>query len=129
MPDSFRRQLTPERDHLLGPTFYINVMEPIRIATEKMFDRYLKMLEDSPGFGLSRHPSMSRDHLIWMCETAIDKIDTWPVDKLNRWLGFVQGIMCVQHIITVEEEREVSRPVFGEAYAAMNIDTPEIVNP
>jgi hypothetical protein len=55
-------------------------------------------------------------HLKWMCRTALEQGHTWPVDKLSRWLGFVQGVMAMYGWISVDEEREVSRPLFHAAY-------------
>jgi hypothetical protein len=98
----------------------------VRDATRIMFERYNTMLNDSPNFGKN---CMSRDHLIWMTDICLEHINDWPIDKLNRWLGFVQGIMTVQHIITVEDEREISRPIFHVAYESEGLRTPDIINP
>jgi len=35
----------------------------------------------------------STAHLAWMCETARDGIDSLPVDKVARWLGYVEGCL------------------------------------
>lgn len=66
-------------------------------------------------------------HLSWMCRMAASEAYDWPVDKLSRWLGFVQGVMAARGLITVSNEREFSRPLFHEAYTASGICPPETV--
>lgn len=50
-------------------------------------------------------------HLIWMLDqlTGVGQSNT----KRHRWLGYVQGIMVAAGLITVQEEREVTRGVFN----------------
>ena len=46
-------------------------------------------------------------HLRWMVEESL----TWPeekVGKLNRWLGFVQGVLFAMDEATIDELREVN---------------------
>jgi hypothetical protein len=101
-------------------------MTSVRDATAALFRRYLGILRDSPedAKGSVSTPGTGRDHLIWMCETALSEIDTYPVDKLSRWLGFVQGVLTMFELITVDEERDFSRPLFHAAYAAEGTDIP-----
>jgi hypothetical protein len=35
-----------------------------------------------------------------------------PLEKLNRWLGYVQGVLIERGFTTVEEERNWTRPLF-----------------
>lgn len=35
-----------------------------------------------------------------------------PLTKLNRWLGYVQGVLIERKATTVEEERNWTRPLF-----------------
>lgn len=35
-----------------------------------------------------------------------------PLLKLNRWLGYIQGVLCERGITTVETERDFTRPFF-----------------
>lgn len=49
--------------------------------------------------------------LIALCEEAITHMNQYPFDKLNRWLGFVQGVLAVTGAIDVDEERDFSRPL------------------
>lgn len=86
-------------------------------ATKLLFERYAAMLEGV----VDNHPDPDRPtglkNARWMCATALEQIDAFPVDKLSRWLGFVQGILTVEGITTVNAERDFSRPLFHAAYA------------
>ena len=39
-------------------------------------------------------------------------INGLPVAKLNRWLGYIQGVLIERGITTVEAERDWTRPLF-----------------
>jgi hypothetical protein len=41
------------------------------------------------------------------------RVDELPLGKLNRWLGFVQGVMCARGWLSVTRERERTRPIFA----------------
>ena len=86
-----------------------------------MFARYLTVLEANK---LEDGDETSAANLAWMCRTAIEGNMTLPLDKLSRWLGFVQGVMAVRGMISVEGERDFSRPLFHAAYAAEKLLIP-----
>lgn len=49
-----------------------------------------------------------------------------PEDKISRWIGFIQGVMSVKGYISVNEERDFSRPLFHSVYHNSCIPIPEI---
>jgi len=50
----------------------------------------------------------------------------WPDDKIGRWLGYVQCLLIeVEHVTTVEDERNTTRPLFHEYYSSKGINIPE----
>lgn len=51
-----------------------------------------------------------------------------PVDKLSRWLGFVQASCIFEGYTTVEAERDFSRPLFHKAYTEMGIAIPDTIS-
>ena len=63
-------------------------------------------------------------NLRWMVAHCIKEIDTLPVDKICRWIGFVQGVLASKEIIDVDAERDRTRPFFHEAYEQMGIEIP-----
>jgi hypothetical protein len=48
-------------------------------------------------------------HLMWMCEQVIEHTGyvpkEWSITKLNRWIGYIQGVMTARGFTTVERER------------------------
>lgn len=38
--------------------------------------------------------------------------DKLPLMKLNRWLGYIQGVLIERKLTTVETERNWTRPLF-----------------
>lgn len=55
---------------------------------------------------------------------AIDNIDTLPIDKLSRWLGYAQCYATINGLGTVEELRDSTRTDFHRGYALDGIDIP-----
>lgn len=43
-------------------------------------------------------------HAKWMCLTASDRL--LDLERKNRWLGFIQGILFMSNIFTINEMRE-----------------------
>lgn len=84
----------------------------IRKATLLCFKRYLNE------FNLN-------EDLKILVEKAILEIDNYPIDKLSRWLGFVQGYVIFSEQTTIDNERDFSRTLFHKAYKNENIDTPK----
>lgn len=48
-----------------------------------------------------------------MCRTAIERIGDFDYGKLNRWLGFIQGVLFSMRLISIKEERDLTRPIFN----------------
>lgn len=49
------------------------------------------------------------EHLHWMCEEMENNSEDWPVSKLHRWIGYVQGQMVLMGITDLETEKDVVR--------------------
>jgi hypothetical protein len=84
----------------------------IREATHDLLNRYLY------DFKLT-------DNLKLLAEEGIKNIMKYPLDKLSRWLGFIQGYIIFSGQSTVEIERDFSRPIFHKAYEADGINIPK----
>jgi len=79
---------------------------------EMLFARYIQKINNYKHDDvLTDHSRLSLINLIWLCEKAIE--EDLPVDKMNRWLGFVQGCLAMRGIIDVDEERDYSRQLFN----------------
>lgn len=63
-----------------------------------------------------------------LCEKAILEIENYPIDKLSRWLGYIQGYLCFTNQTTTKCERDISRPLFHKAYTNEGFDIPITFN-
>lgn len=96
-------------------------MDPIREACMKTLEGLQRMIpleyppDDSPH---------SVANAVWMIETCIAECHTFPIDKLSRWIGFIQGVLACNGLLDVKAERDRTRPFFHEAYAAMGQAVP-----
>jgi len=74
---------------------------------------YIKMLED---MNVSRKQSTddmtAHSHLLWMLYEIVLDVRMSPTKK-NRWLGYVQGCLVKDGIISVNAEREATRDIFN----------------
>lgn len=69
-------------------------------------DNYYESLEKC---GL-RYKRMSCDPFI---DVFLDKVrQRFPLMKLNRWLGYIQGTLISEGKTSVEKERDWTRPLF-----------------
>jgi hypothetical protein len=89
------------------------VESPLEV-TLLLFKRYKKLAFEYPG-------------IADMCSKALDN-PQWPIDKLSRWLGYVQTEVIRLGLTTITIERDYSRPLFHEAYSNTGIEIPETVN-
>lgn len=90
-------------------------------ATELAFDRYRDMLTNK---GIKPYNYADREfhkltkieqlsHAYWMCDECLKHTTShWSIDKKSRWLGFVQCVLIMHGITTLEAERNITRPWF-----------------
>lgn len=86
----------------------------VRDATKECFQRYLDFKLD--------------EGTLELCKKAIQEAQTLPIDKLSRWLGYVQGIAIERGLSTVQRERDYTRPLFHKAYKNEGTDIPRSVD-
>lgn len=55
------------------------------------------------------------EHLRWMAREILCNIRTMPIDKMGRWVGFIQGVMAANGVLDVDAERDRTRPFFNPA--------------
>ena len=73
-------------------------------------DRYLSMIDEEHESSYQTQEYTTFSHLKWMLnEIASGEMDD---GKANRWLGFVQGVLVMRNLTTVDEERNFTRPYF-----------------
>lgn len=93
-------------------------------ASSKLAERYMLILEGRHPDPHALSPDLCHTHLRWMCATIVSNAYCWPVDKISRWLGFIQGVMASQSLISVSVERDFSRELFHEEYVENGVSPP-----
>lgn len=97
-------------------------MANIELGTLKAVDRYIGMIE-AKGVKAQNETLLedgdptSLSHILWMCRELKTKIrphtgNGFSVDKFSRWLGFIQGILIIRGLTTVQAERDITRSWF-----------------
>lgn len=71
-----------------------------RVAFRVCMQRYGQM-------AVATHPDIAE-----FVEEFYSKIPDHPLMKLNRWLGYIQGVLIERGCTTVEAERDFTRPLF-----------------
>lgn len=76
-----------------------------RSATNRLLRQYgILLLQNSVEKKQHEHPDNPPtgplEHAAWMCEQSVAHSDA---DKKQRWLGFIQGILWVCGVRTLEE--------------------------
>lgn len=80
---------------------------------------------DEDGVGHELRKETSAANLRWMLTQCLENLDAWPIDKVSRWCGFVQGVLaCKSPAFSVKAERDRTRPFFHAAYIATGQTVP-----
>ena len=80
-------------------------------ALQTLFSRYHVRIVDNTHLLANLSEACCPENLKALCVQAIEQHHRYPFDKLNRRLGFVQGVLAAVRIIDVDDEREFSRPL------------------
>lgn len=70
---------------------------------------YMVKLEDL-GIERKKHSPSILAHAHWMCMECRGWLCEEKRDKVMRWLGFIQGVLCAQGIYTIEELKAHNKP-------------------
>lgn len=78
-------------------------------------ERTLKIVKNSLGkYSLN---NKLEEHIVLdlvRVEDMLKQINSdFPVDKLNRWVGFIQGVLVTHRLTTLDDEIEFNRRLLG----------------
>jgi hypothetical protein len=48
-------------------------------------------------------------HVLWMCDEIDGFIREQRFDKANRWIGFMQGVLWITGVASIDESREINQ--------------------
>lgn len=69
---------------------------PEQFALKTLFERYQAIAGAQPplmGARSTLPDKCSKHHLMALCSEAVSGFSKYPIDKLSRWLGFVEGVL------------------------------------
>ncbi|NTF17924.1 hypothetical protein G6L37_05875 [Agrobacterium rubi] len=72
----------------------------------------------------SEQKEISAENLAWMSQHIMSHREL-SAYKINRWLGFIHGVLAVRGRLSVIDEREATRSIFHRAYRAHRISPPK----
>lgn len=49
-------------------------------------------------------------HVKWMIEEILDNHEDWDARKINRWMGFIQGVLWSNGLFTITELHALRHP-------------------
>lgn len=55
------------------------------------------------------------DHCLWMCGEIERLVRAGERDKAMRWVCFIQGVLWVSGLLSIDSMREDNRPAVGNA--------------
>lgn len=96
--------------------------DALRKTLEGLFDAVPAELPESR---IGNREGGQSDYLHQMINKALEEVDRWPVDKVGRWIGFVQGVLFENGALDIRAERDRTRPLFHAAYRELGIEPPE----
>lgn len=76
-----------------------------------LFERYKEVALASGDALSGLGPRCQSAALAALCQEAMDNGEKYPFDKMNRWLGFTQGVLAAVGAIDVDLERDFTRPL------------------
>ena len=48
-------------------------------------------------------------HVLWMCNEIDSFIRNNHIEKANRWIGFIQGVLWLTGVASIDESREINK--------------------
>ena len=115
--------MTPSRSESSG-------LDPRLLVSADLFARYERVINLEIANAPEKGPLNQRVSLLnlsWICRTAQEQIAQLPLDKISRWLGFIQACLAMRGLIDVDVERDFSRPLFHSAYSQLGYEMPAIL--
>jgi hypothetical protein len=81
-----------------------------RQALCRLFQHYREMFLKA-GVKPAELGDHSMENAAWLAWQGIYLHEVSPIDKLNRWLGFIQAVAIFNNLTTVQAERDYTRPL------------------
>lgn len=74
-------------------------MDNANLLVVAMAQQCSALIQESTATDPDLPQALHRNHLLWMCDRIQKHAEEWPVTKLHRWIGFIQGGMMANRIL------------------------------
>lgn len=55
-------------------------------------------------------PTRRTSHMLWMAQNCLQLVEDGRREKAMRWLGFLQGALWAEKLVTVDQLKDMNRP-------------------
>ena len=77
-------------------------MKHENLLVREMAERCECLLTDSPMTGSDMPAPLQKEHVQWMCGKIKEHAEDWPLNKLHRWIGFVQAALLANRVLDLD---------------------------
>ncbi len=87
------------------------------VLMREMIDVCQDIIDNHADPSVELPPSVSSEHLSWMCRRLNKHIEEWSIAKMNRWIGFIQCAMIANRMIDLDGVKAMfdkAKFAFGE---------------
>lgn len=107
--------MSPSQENIMKDVIY-NIKKSNMIL---LFQHYSSLISINSDYINSQQQATTSTDMINLCNEAIFKYDEFHKldadnSKVNRWLGYIQGILISIGLVTIESERDLTRPYLTE---------------
>ncbi len=91
-------------------------MDNANLLVVAMAEQCRALIEASTTAESDLPPALQPNYLLWMCDRIEKQAEEWPVTKLHRWIGFIQGGMLANHILDLDAAKgmfDVAKSNYG----------------
>ncbi len=96
------------------------------LLVKGMARRCRELIERSEAVDASLPAALQREHLLRMCERIENHAETWPENRLHRWVGFVQCAMMANGMLELNDAKVMFEAVKNR-FAATS-DDPDLID-
>jgi hypothetical protein len=96
------------------------------LLTLAMADKCREMIEQSGRPAIDLPAALGPKHLLWMCAQIERHAESWPMTKVHRWIGYIQGGMIANHILGLDDAKKMF-DIAKNSYGASSND-PDLVD-
>lgn len=91
-----------------------------------LFERYAKLARENAAKLDALPLRCQSTSVLALCNEAMKNGADYPFEKMNRWVGFVQGVLAATGVLDMDAEREVTRPLLRQLHDEPTLSFPRV---